>query len=112
VSADGSSSFTLGSTIPVKFQLLCNGVPVTNAVASLMVSQDGSAPGKAISTSAATTGNLFRYDSTSQQYIFNLATKNGYTGSDGSTAAYTAGTWTLTIVLDDGSSHTYTIALS
>lgn len=30
---------------------------------------------EAISTSAATTGNLFRYDSTNEQYIFNLSTK-------------------------------------
>lgn len=112
IAPDGSSSFALGQTVPVKFQILCNGTPVTNAVASLTVSQNGSVAGNANSTSAATTGNLFRYDSTSQQYVFNMSTKNGYTNPDGSTATFTTGTWTLTITLDDGSTHAYAIQLS
>ncbi|MBU2541550.1 MAG: PxKF domain-containing protein, partial [Candidatus Omnitrophica bacterium] len=46
-----------------------------------------------ISTSQATTGNLFRYDSTDNLYIFNLST-NGLT----------SGTWQVRIDLDDGTS--------
>lgn len=112
LSADSSPSFNLGQTIPVTFQILCNGTPVTNAAAKLTVTSSSGASGAAMSTSAATSGNLFRYDSTSQQYIFNLSTKQGYTAADGSTAQFTPGTWTLTITLDDGSTHPYTIQLS
>ena len=36
---------------------------------------------EAISTSNATTGNLFRYDATAGQYIFNLGTKTLSTGT-------------------------------
>src|SRR5207237_654320 len=79
-SGSSSSSLNLGSTIPVKFQLMCNGTPVSTATAKLMVQPVGStsASGAAISTSGGTTDNSFRYDSTSQQYIFNLSTKKGY----------------------------------
>ena len=55
---------------------------------------------EATSTSAATTGNLFRYDSTANQYIFNLGTKT-----------LTSGTWQIRIALDDGSSKNVTIGL-
>jgi hypothetical protein len=40
---------------------------------------------EATSMLAATTGNLFRYDATSGQYIFNLSTKSGYTNANGTT---------------------------
>ncbi|MFW9871129.1 MAG: PxKF domain-containing protein, partial [Candidatus Thorarchaeota archaeon] len=43
------------------------------------------------STSAADTGNVFRYDSETEQYIFNLSTKELETG-----------TYVLRITLDDG----------
>ncbi len=55
---------------------------------------------EANSTSAATTGNLFRYDSTGDQYIFNLGTKSLSTG-----------TWQIRIELDDGTSKYVTIGL-
>ncbi|MBC8061588.1 MAG: PxKF domain-containing protein [Clostridiaceae bacterium] len=46
---------------------------------------------EAVSTSAArSTGSAFRYDSTAKQYIFNLSTKT-----------LTAGTYKLTITLND-----------
>jgi hypothetical protein len=113
--ADPSSTrtFNLGSTIPVKFQLVCNGTPITNADATLFVQSAGSAvsPGAALSASAATTANAFVYDPTSQQYIFTLSTKKGYVGADGNTQPYAAGTWTLTIQLDDGTTRTCTIQL-
>jgi hypothetical protein len=116
VNADGSSRFKLTSTIPVKFALNCGGTIVSNAVANLYVKKvDNTADvgvDEAISTAASTTGNLFRYDTTGQQYIFNLSTKLGYTNPDGSVvSSYTQGTWTLKIVLDDGTTRTVNIQL-
>ena len=106
VNANGSSRFKLGSTIPVKFRLMCGTTPITNANATLWVSRtdvtSGTGVDEAISTSAATTGNLFRYDPTGQQYIFNLSTKLGYTNPNGGTTAFSTGGWTLSIDLGDG----------
>ncbi len=104
---DDNSRFKLGSTVPVKFKMVCNGAPVTNAVAKLNVKQaDGSPdPGadEAISSAASTTGNLFRYDATAGQYIFNLSTKSGYLNPGSTTeVAFSPGTWTLKVGLDDG----------
>jgi hypothetical protein len=115
INADGTSRFKLGSTVPVKFQLLCNDAPITNAVANLTVkmANGSTTAGTDVpsSTSAATTGNLFRYDGTSQQYIFNLSTKDSYTNPDGTARPFTAGTWTLSIVLDDGTSRSVNLQL-
>jgi hypothetical protein len=107
INTDGSSRFKLSSTIPVKFQLTCNGIPISNAVAKLYVAKGDSQPDpgvdEAISTAASTTGNLFRYDSAAQQYIFNLSTKLGYTNPGSNTiTSFSMGTWTLKIGLDDG----------
>jgi parallel beta-helix repeat protein len=105
IEADGSSIFKFGSTVPVKFQLKdYNGNYVSSAVAKLTLKKvSDSILGdeiEAISTSAATTGNLFRYDSTSNQYIFNLGTKS-----------LSKGTWKLTISLDDGTLYSVQISL-
>jgi len=105
INPDGSSIFKLGSTVPVKFQLRdASGNVVTNAVARISVALiNGGVAGtemEAVSTSAATTGNLFRYSSDGNQYIFNLATKGLSTG-----------TWRITITLDDGTSQTVNISL-
>ncbi len=108
INATGPSSrFKLGSTIPVKFTATCNGVPLSNVVAKMYVAQGDSAPDpgidEAVSTAAATTGNLFRYDATAGQYIFNLSTKSGYLNPGSTTAvAFSPGTWTLKVGLDDG----------
>src|ERR671924_213919 len=92
INSDGSSRFKLGSTVPVKFRLTCGSIP--------------------ISTAASTTGNLFRYDSTAQQYIFNLSTKLGYTNPGSSTpVSFSQGTWTLKIGLDDGTYKSINIQL-
>lgn len=98
IKGDGSSVFKQGSTVPVKFQLKdANGSFVTGATVKLYVAKvDNGTVGEeleAVSTSAATTGNLFRYESTDNQYIFNLSTKGLSTG-----------TWQLRILLDDGTS--------
>jgi hypothetical protein len=95
VNADGSSVFKQGSTVPVRFQLTGGSAGVTNAVAKLYVARvSNSAVGavnEAVSTSATDSGNLFRYDPTSGQYLFNLSTKS-----------LTAGTYQLKIDLGDG----------
>lgn len=100
INADGSSIFKLKSTIPVKFTLKdANGLVVSTAVASISVRKIDSTVDfgvvEAISTSAATEGNLFRFDELNQQYIFNLGTKN-----------LSIVTWELKISLDDGTSQT------
>ena len=56
-------------------------------VSNYVVGTETEAP----STSAADSGNTFRYDPTDNQYIFNLGTK-----------ALSAGTWQLRIDLGDG----------
>jgi len=95
INTDGSSIFKLGSTIPTKFKLTgpCTGngaltfkifvSKLTNAVLG-----DELEP---ISTSAADTGNTFRYDATDGQYIFNLATRG-----------LSAGTWRIRIAQYQG----------
>ena len=105
INQDGSSVFKLGRTIPVKFQLRnSTGNFVSNAVAKIYLTKTSdSITGTEIeanSTSSATTGNLFRYDITENQYIFNLDTK-----------PLTAGTWQIRIELDDGTSKYVTIGL-
>jgi hypothetical protein len=77
------SSFKLGSTVPAKFVLLdANGIVVQSSVvptvkiAKLSLTNGDLADGieqEVVSTSAATTGNNFRWDDT--QYIYNISTK-------------------------------------
>jgi hypothetical protein len=115
INASGTRSvFKLTSTVPVKFQLMCNGTPISNAVAYLTVQKvdpnpDGSI-NEAIATDAATTGNQFRYaDGT---YHFNLSTKIGYTNpSGGAPISFSAGTWRLIVSLDDGTTRSVLIDL-
>lgn len=103
VNADGSSTFKLGSTVPVKFSLTGASAGIGNLSARLYLQRLGAgATGgvlEAISTSNATTGNLFRHDGTSQ-YIFNLATKT-----------LSAGMYQLRIDLGDGVLRTVNITL-
>jgi hypothetical protein len=104
INADGSSIFKLGSTVPVKFQLTGASAGITNLTARLYLQRVGAGSTgtvlEAISTSNATTGNLFRYDSTAGQYIFNLGTKT-----------LSAGTYQLRIDLGDGAPRTVNITL-
>ncbi len=107
INQDGSSVFRMGNnrTIPVKFQLQdANGNYISTAVARIYLTQISSnimgTELEGISTSAATEGNLFRYDSTDNLYIFNLATDN-----------LSAGTWRLRVELDDGTSKYVNISL-
>jgi HYR domain len=104
VNADGSSVFKLGSTVPVKFALTGISGPITNATATLTYRKitsgiEGTVI-EAVSTAKATSGNLFRYDTASKQYIFNWSTKG-----------LTKGTYQLTINLGDGVTHTVLLSL-
>jgi hypothetical protein len=81
INATGTQSvFKLGSTVPVKFQLTGASSGITDGNFYIKYVRTGSGDGagelEAASTSASTTGNLFRYDSTSGQYIFNWSTKS------------------------------------
>lgn len=105
INQDGSSVFKAGQTIPVKFQLTDGeGYFIPDAMATLSVTKlsSGVADGdvEVVSTSAATTGNLFRFDGSSNQYIFNLGTK-GWSG----------GTYQLIITLDGGVTHEVSFGL-
>jgi len=110
IKADGSSVFKLGRTIPVKFQLWDDQSNfVTDAVANIFVekTENGTiGEVEAVSTAAATTGNLFRYDFSSNQYIFNLSTKLPLNG-----VSWSTGTWEIRIELDDGMSYYVKIGL-
>ena len=104
VNPDGSSIFKLGSTVPVKFRLTDAGSnPVSGAIATIdMAKIDNHVDGsfvEAVSTAAATTGNLFR-DAGDGQYTFNLSTKSLSTGD-----------WRVKITLDDGTEYTVRISL-
>ncbi len=99
---DGSSLFQSGRTIPVKFQLTAaDGTFVTNAVATIQVFQVLNTPTGTVDMSVTTvasgssdTGNLFRFDPTSNQYIFNL-----------STSGFASGTYLLRTTLNDATTH-------
>jgi hypothetical protein len=103
---DGSRVFKLGSTVPVKFQLTdVNGTNISTTTATLTVQQysgtiPNGTPVDATPSGSANTGDYFRYDSTSSQYIYNLSTKPLPTG-----------TWQLQAHLDDGTVHTVMIGL-
>ncbi len=104
LNTDGTSVFKAGATVPVKFMLTGASAGITDLVATLSYTLISSgvvgAINETISTSAATTGNLFRYDSTAGQYIFNWSTKG-----------LTRGTYQLFIDLGDGVEHTVDVGL-
>ncbi len=89
ITADNRTSFRLGSTVPVKFQLTGDSAGVTDAVVKLYVTRVGDETADEVapeSNAAPDDGNTFRYDPTSDQYIYNLSTKG-----------LTAGTYLLTL---------------
>ncbi|PYR48879.1 MAG: hypothetical protein DMF89_14380 [Acidobacteria bacterium] len=104
IRVNGTSIFKIGSTVPVKFQLTGASAALTNLPALIHVSPvSNGVTGlelEAESTSAADSGNTFRYDAPSGQYIFNLATKT-----------LAQGTWQIRIDLQDGSPHTVMVSL-
>lgn len=105
INPDGSSIFKLGKTVPLKFQLKDSlGNFISTAVAKLYLNKISNdvlgIEVEAESSGEANTGNVFRYDSTDNQYIFNL-----------STAGLSVGTWQIKILLDDGTARYVNIAL-
>ena len=105
INTDGSSSFKLGRTLPVKFDLtdVATGQPAGTAIATLEVAKvSDSVLGsydEAVSTSMADDGNQFRYAGDGN-YIFNL-----------STSPLSVGTYRLRINLNDGQSFTVDVSL-
>jgi hypothetical protein len=98
---DGSGIFRSGRTIPVKFQLTAaDGSIVSNATATLLLAQvSGGVIGsfEEITPEAAGNSNLdnlFRFDPTSGQYIYNLQAKG-----------FPTGTYVLRAHLNDGTDH-------
>ncbi|MFZ5644747.1 MAG: PxKF domain-containing protein [Bacillota bacterium] len=82
----------------MKFRLTdSNGSYVSTATARLYLAKiTGGAPGTEIEANSpgnSNSGNLFRYDSKDNQYIYNLRTKG-----------LSNGAWQLRITLDDGTS--------
>jgi hypothetical protein len=107
INSDGTSIFKLGSTVPVKFQLVApDGDFMRNAVAKIYFAKisDGivGLEVEAVSTAAATSGNLFRYDASSEQYVFNWGTKGLKSG---------AGTYMVRADLGDGVEHSVEVSI-
>ena len=105
LTADGRTTFHLGSVIPVKFELFdASGAAVSTAVAHLSLQKlnEGEPVGDPIDatpTSGADSGNLFRYSG--GHYMYNLSTKS-----------FLPGTWRIQATLDDGTVRTIDIGLS
>jgi len=101
------SVFKGGSTVPIKFQLkTATGTSVQSRVLPLWLT-----PQKGVSMSASvdestysdptTSGTAFRWDSTSQQYIYNWSTKG-----------LTAGYWyRISAQIDDGTVHSVVVGV-
>ncbi|MFZ5891073.1 MAG: PxKF domain-containing protein [Myxococcota bacterium] len=107
INNDGSSVFKLGRTIPVKFGLTGASAGITNLVARLYVTKvsdqiEATYVEPDPRVAVADSGGLFRYDPTSQQYIYNLAT---------CPPAFSQGTWELRVDLGDGVLHGVRISL-
>ena len=104
IDADGTSSFKLGGTIPVKFRLTGTPDPISDAVATLSLVRLSPDPTgtviAATSAGSSNPGNTFRYNPSSGQYTYEL-----------STALLSAGTWSLRIDLGDGVVRGGTISL-
>lgn len=109
---DGSASIQQsngGRTIPVKFQLLWKGQLTGAAVATIAVNKILDAATGTVDTTnltqasgqSADSGNQFRYDASSQQYVFNLSTK-GWSAP---------GTYRIYVTLSDGTTYTVDFSL-
>jgi hypothetical protein len=88
----------------VIFALTGLSANITNATAKLAYAHiSNTVTGtdvEATSTAAATTGSLFRYDSTSQQYVFNWSTRG-----------LSIGTYLIKVDLGDGVTRTVQLSL-
>lgn len=105
ITANARSRFNLGSVIPVKFRLYDpDGQPLSTVVARLYVRRVlNGGTGNPVAPSPVggrNGGNIFRW--VGDHYQFNLATRAQWAS---------AGTWKLTIQLDDGTSYSELISL-
>jgi hypothetical protein len=103
INPDGSSTFKLNSTIPVKIKLTgasagTSGAVITQSVSKLSDNVWGDGL-EGTSTATPHSGNQLRYDATNDQYIFNLATRP-------------LGTGTFRVTLDLGGGKTETAQFS
>jgi hypothetical protein len=107
VNADGSSIFRRRRAIPLKFRLTdCSGSVVPGAIARLQVyffasGIVGDEIEEVDSLAASNTGNLFRFDLASGQYIYNLDTRPLAPGNS----------YLLRTTLDDGTSHDVVVSI-
>jgi MBG domain (YGX type)/Galactose oxidase, central domain len=104
--ADPVRAFKLNSTIPVKFNAICLGTPLTTGIHTLQATKYSNATDSdpaidATPTDAATAGNQFRLTGT--EWHFNLSTKGLGTNAQG--------TWLLRATLFDGSSYSVWISI-
>ena len=93
---NGSGIYKLGRTIPIKFQLTdANGVFVSIANPTLTIKKisNGILGDEIVDLSTISTNgdSAFRYDTVSNEYVYNLSTKK-----------LTNGTWRIKITLEDG----------
>ena len=99
----------VSTTIPIKLQLFdSNGAPVANAVVHLNVWKASNFVPSDLATDSGDlvpngSTDIFRYDATTQQYIYNLGTK--------ALAASGTGTYYVYAALDDGTYQLVTIGL-
>lgn len=104
INADNSSIFKAGSTIPVKFQLTGASAGYPGLVAHISCFKISNnvvgSVNEAATNVGGDTGNTFRYDPTSDQYIYNWTTKG-----------LTAGTYRIVIDLGDCCTHTVDVML-
>lgn len=103
-----TSIFKAGSTVPAKFQLTdANGVPVQAGSAPTWLTPVNIGPLSSSATvdesayTATASTQAFRWDSNSQQYVFNWNTAKAQGGSY----------WRVGVQLDDGSKYVVTIGL-
>ena len=99
IDPNGTSVFKAGSTIPVKFQVFDvngNSIGTPGVVTSFRIIQIISGTGGSttvdLPTTSTSASTAFRFDTTSQQWIFNLSTKGLAAGN----------TYVLRIELNDG----------
>jgi hypothetical protein len=106
VNADGSSVFKQGSTVPAKFRVCDangNSVGSPGVVTSFTATSASNASPSAVNETIVSTtpDTAFRWDAASQQWIFNISTKNLKAGLR----------YSYTIGLNDGSQISFSFSL-
>jgi hypothetical protein len=81
INSNGSSVFKQGSTVPVQFKLVNVPLSVKSTLAPTIIIKNGAGStigsvSEDINSNPASAGYNFRYDSSSDQFIYNLGTKN------------------------------------